>query len=265
MAKIEGTNVYYYHNDALGTPQKVTDASGVVVWAADYKPFGEVTITVSTITNNLRFPGQYFDQETGLLYNYYRDYNPAIGKYVEADPLNLGTSQVVFPKAAQMFINFYTTVPVRQNLFVYVGNNPNKFIDPLGLAGMSIGLEGAGALTGFGGVGGFYANFAHDPSQPWYAGWSSSLTFVAGGGAAASVYGLTGGVNFSRNNACNVSQLNGPFVNAGRMGLGAFSVGGYASGNITGYGVTIGPSLPGSYIGGFAGGTNTWTITGGNW
>jgi uncharacterized protein RhaS with RHS repeats len=58
------------HNDHLGTPQKMTDSSGTVVWAADYKPFGEVTITVSTITNNLRFPGQYYDAETGLNYNY---------------------------------------------------------------------------------------------------------------------------------------------------------------------------------------------------
>jgi RHS repeat-associated protein len=73
------------HNDHLGTPQKMTDASGTVVWAADYKPFGEATITVSTITNNLRFPGQYYDQETGLHYNYMREYNPVIGRYAEAD------------------------------------------------------------------------------------------------------------------------------------------------------------------------------------
>ena len=89
LAKIEGTNTYYYHNDHLATPQKMTDSTGTVVWSADYKPFGEATITVSTITNNLRFPGQYFDAETGLNYNYFRDYNPVIGRYVEADPLGL--------------------------------------------------------------------------------------------------------------------------------------------------------------------------------
>jgi uncharacterized protein RhaS with RHS repeats len=69
---------YYYHNDHLATPQKMTDSSGAVVWSADYKPFGEATVTVSTITNNLRGIGQYFDAETGLNYNYFRDYNPAI-------------------------------------------------------------------------------------------------------------------------------------------------------------------------------------------
>ncbi|MFA5073202.1 MAG: RHS repeat-associated core domain-containing protein [Nitrospirota bacterium] len=89
LAKIEGTNTYYYHNDHLDTPQKMTNSAKTVVWAGDYKPFGETTITLSTITNNLRFPGQYFDAETGLNYNYYRDYNPVIGRYMEADPIGL--------------------------------------------------------------------------------------------------------------------------------------------------------------------------------
>ena len=112
LAKIEGVSVYYYHNDALGTPQKMTDSTGAVVWAADYKPFGEATITVSTITNNLRGIGQYFDVETGLLYNYFRDLNPAIGKYIEADPIGLNGGI---------------------NPFVFVGNNPLLFFDPFGL------------------------------------------------------------------------------------------------------------------------------------
>jgi len=101
MAKMEGVNTYYYHNDHLATPQKMTDASGTVVWSADYKPFGEATITVSTITNNLRFPGQYFDAETGTHYNYFRDYNPAIGRYSEADPIGLrgGLDPYVYVKA----------------------------------------------------------------------------------------------------------------------------------------------------------------------
>ena len=88
LAKMEGANTYYYHNDHLATPQRMTDSTGTVAWAADYKPFGEATATVSTITNNLRFPGQYYDAETGLNYNYYRDYSPAIGRYVEAASKN---------------------------------------------------------------------------------------------------------------------------------------------------------------------------------
>ena len=100
------------HNDHLGTPQKMTDDSGAVVWSADYKPFGEVSVTTHTITNNLRFPGQYYDAETELNYNYYRDYNPMIGRYVETDPI--GQRGGI-------------------NLFTYVGNNSVKRLDRFGL------------------------------------------------------------------------------------------------------------------------------------
>jgi len=114
MAKLEGANTYYYHNDHLATPQKMTGPLGVVVWSADYKPFGEATIvSTSTITNNLRFPGQYYDVETGLHYNYFRDYNPVIGRYVESDPIG--------------------TAGGKNHLFVYVGNNPITVTDPRGL------------------------------------------------------------------------------------------------------------------------------------
>jgi RHS repeat-associated protein len=112
LAKIERANTYYYHNDHLGTPQKLTDSTGQVVWAADYKPFGETTVTVSTITNNLGFPGQYRDAETGPNYNYYRDYNPVIGRYIEADPIGLSGGD---------------------NLYSYVADNPVFWVDPLGL------------------------------------------------------------------------------------------------------------------------------------
>jgi RHS repeat-associated protein len=133
LAKIEGASVYYYHNDALGTPQKMTDASGTVVWAADYKPFGEATITVSTITNNLRFPGQYFDAETGLHYNYYRDYNPAIGRYVESDPLRLNN---IFKGKRFFVVPYLTTTPNSLHAYAYVESNPLNRKDPTGLTGV---------------------------------------------------------------------------------------------------------------------------------
>jgi RHS repeat-associated protein len=91
----------------------MTDSTGAVVWSADYKPFGEATITVSTITNNLRFPGQYYDAETGLYYNYMRDYNPSIGRYPQADPIGLKGGI---------------------NLYAYVADDPVNWFDPDGQA-----------------------------------------------------------------------------------------------------------------------------------
>jgi RHS repeat-associated protein len=81
--------LYYVHNDHLGTPQVVTDSSQQVVWQASYDPFGQATVSVNTITFNLRFPGQYYDAETGLHYNYYRYYDPETDRYITADPIGL--------------------------------------------------------------------------------------------------------------------------------------------------------------------------------
>ena len=84
-----GEAVAYYHNDHLGTPQVLTDSTGYVVWKGAYAPFGKVQISVATIENNFRFPGQYYDSETGHSYNYHRTYNPEIGRYNTADPIGL--------------------------------------------------------------------------------------------------------------------------------------------------------------------------------
>ena len=61
---------------------------------------------------NLRFPGQYFDQETATHYNYFRDYDPSIGRYVQSDPVGLtgGT-----------------------NTYLYVDGNPLRTVDSRGL------------------------------------------------------------------------------------------------------------------------------------
>lgn len=113
MAIVAGTPaIYYYHVDHLSTPQAMTDQSGAIVWAGDYEAFGEVSLTTSIIENNLRFPGQYYDSETDLHYNYFRDYDPAIGRYVESDPVGL--------KAGV-------------NTYGYVLANPLKYSDFFGL------------------------------------------------------------------------------------------------------------------------------------
>ncbi|MFC1825691.1 RHS repeat-associated core domain-containing protein [Thermodesulfobacteriota bacterium] len=108
---------YYAHNDHLGTPKILTDNKGTVAWSADYKPFGNVALTNESTTNNLRFPGQYYDQETGLHYNYHRYYDPRTGRYITPDPIGLSGGL---------------------NLFLYSDVNPTNKIDPNGLSGYGI-------------------------------------------------------------------------------------------------------------------------------
>ncbi|MCP4652567.1 MAG: RHS repeat-associated core domain-containing protein, partial [Candidatus Omnitrophica bacterium] len=81
---------------------------------ATYDSFGNVQITKEQIVNNLRFPGQYFDAETGLYYNYNRYYDPTTGRYLRTDPFCEGL-----------------------NLYAYCFNNPNYWIDPWGLCAIS--------------------------------------------------------------------------------------------------------------------------------
>lgn len=85
-----GITIYYVHADHLGTPRKVTNPSGnTVVWRWDPDTFGTAAPSVAAISYNLRFPGQYYQAETGLFYNHHRDYDPQTGRYVESDPLGL--------------------------------------------------------------------------------------------------------------------------------------------------------------------------------
>jgi RHS repeat-associated protein len=81
--------VSYYHLDHLGTPQKLTNLNQQVVWDASYEPFGKTTLLTSAVAQPLRFPGQYFDAETGLHQNWHRDYDPSIGRYLQSDPIGL--------------------------------------------------------------------------------------------------------------------------------------------------------------------------------
>ena len=104
--------LYYYHNDHLGTPQKLTDGAQNVVWSAAYEPFGEAVIETGYISQNLRFPGQYYDEESGLHYNLNRYYEPKLGRYLTSDPIGLAGGL---------------------NTYVYALNNPLYWIDPLGL------------------------------------------------------------------------------------------------------------------------------------
>jgi RHS repeat-associated protein len=104
-------DLYYIHADHLATPKVLTDRNQNVVWRAHSTPFGAAT-TNGKVTFNLRFPGQYYDRETGFRYNYFRYYDPETGRYITSDPIGLRGGL---------------------NTYVYVGNNPLTRIDRTGL------------------------------------------------------------------------------------------------------------------------------------
>ncbi len=92
VAEITGGKLYYVHADRLATPQLVTGSGQNVAWSTTYQPFGMTTIPVGSISQNLRFPGQYFDGETGWNHNGFRDYMSGFGRYSESDPIGLATN-----------------------------------------------------------------------------------------------------------------------------------------------------------------------------
>ena len=98
-----------------------------MVWEARYKAFGEAEIITNEVENPLRFPGQYYDAETGLHQNFHRDYNPALGRYVEADPIGMWGGL---------------------NVYGYVYQDPISYFDSEGEFGLLGGAIGAAIEVG---------------------------------------------------------------------------------------------------------------------
>ena len=115
---VTGSTFVYLHADQLNTPRLATNASGTVVWRWDSDAFGigaanqDPDSDTNLVNISLRFPGQYLDEETGLHYNYFRDYDAVTGRYIESDPIGLAAGS---------------------NTYGYVAGNPLSGQDPSGL------------------------------------------------------------------------------------------------------------------------------------
>ncbi|WP_160431651.1 RHS repeat domain-containing protein [Gilliamella sp. Pas-s25] len=115
----EKLKTYWYQNNYLGTPHRLTDSLGDTVYECEYSAYGEITYehwpqaenNIKPI-NPLRFQGQYFDEETGLHYNINRYYDPFTGRYITQDPLGILGGL---------------------NSYQYAGSDPINWVDPLGL------------------------------------------------------------------------------------------------------------------------------------
>jgi RHS repeat-associated protein len=126
---------FHYLNDDTGAPEALLDGAGVVACDLVRTPWGEVTFAPGhTTTTPLRFRGQYADEETGLSYNRHRYYDPAIGRYISSDPVELLGGM---------------------NLFAYAGNCPTSAIDVEGLSTIfSVIRDEKGTIVGTGFNGG---------------------------------------------------------------------------------------------------------------
>ncbi len=111
----------YVHTDQLGTPRAVTDFSKTVEWSWGSDPFGNGQPTGS-LTYNLRFPGQYYDAETGHNYNLNRDYDIGTGRYIESDPIGLAGGINTYVYASENPITRYDLRGLYWQYFVNTGN-----------------------------------------------------------------------------------------------------------------------------------------------
>jgi RHS repeat-associated protein len=107
---IAGGVVAFIRTDHIGRPVFATNTTGVKTWTASYDPFGGVRTTTGTPIP-ARFPGQWFQAESGLHQNWMRDYDPTTGRYLQADPLGLVDGASVYGYALQ---------------------NPGRYVDPKG-------------------------------------------------------------------------------------------------------------------------------------
>jgi len=121
--------ILYFELDQLGTPRQARERVGTIVWrwesdgygtsAANEDPDGNGQPT----TVNLRFPGQYYDEESGLHYNWHRYYVPRLGRYLSSDPIGLDGGR---------------------NTYAYANNAPTTYKDSSGELPSAV----AGALAG---------------------------------------------------------------------------------------------------------------------
>jgi RHS repeat-associated protein len=163
--------LWYVHVDHLHRPIRMTNATKATVWTASWLPWGGVQSITGTGAINLRFPGQWFQLETGLHYNWHRSYDPSTGRYTQPDPLGFVDGPSVYG---------------------YAGGSPQRWVDPNGLISLPPKPPGAGSLVCEAGLNDLACKFV--------------LRYVPGLGKFAALYTCSGQADTSSGG----SPQNGP-------------------------------------------------------
>jgi len=150
--------VFYIHADHLNTPRMISDSTKKVVWSWNSDPFGATAPNEDVdgdgvgFVYNARFPGQYFDSETGLYYNWHRYYDPFSGRYTTADPIllldirNKLLASLMEKRSWEQPAPYFKAInpallqaamhvlesPENLHLYAYVTNNPIRYFDEEG-------------------------------------------------------------------------------------------------------------------------------------
>ncbi|GFM50158.1 sugar-binding protein [Pseudomonas cichorii] len=164
LGDVSSSKLVYLHTDHLNTPRLATDSTQALLWRWNSDAYGvgapEEDVDGDGVATSvaLRFPGQIHDAQTQLNYNYYRDYNPATGRYVQSDPIGLGGGLNTFGYAYQNPINYFDP---DGRLVWFLGFGA---LGGTGTAASGAGFWGMGAL-----VGGAAAVATIPGSTPMYA------------------------------------------------------------------------------------------------
>ena len=135
--------IYAIHTDHLHRPVLMTDAAKSTVWQATWEPYGRIFSITGSATQNLGLPGQWFQLETGLHYNWHRHYDPSLGRFLSPDPLGFVDGPAMYAyaggqphlktdrrglmlKAASNFGRFTGSCLLNDSLVYKIGNKGNN-------------------------------------------------------------------------------------------------------------------------------------------
>ena len=167
LEQINGSTVFYYHQDQLGSSRGLTDAAGASVASYNYDPYGNITSQTGTISNPFLFAGQYRDAESGLYHLRARYYDPTTGQFISRDP----------------------KVSATWSPYGYVAGNPMNLSDPTGL---DLGLDIGGAIynAAMGAI-----NYVSNQIGGQYMNFAAMVSIVCPP-AGSFMFGMAAGFNF---------------------------------------------------------------------